>query len=278
MAGATDARNDRLKRLHSLSGVVPLGAFVLFHVWMSLSLAGSREIYDRQIAFLHGGPLLGVLELVLVILPLAYHGGYGLIRTFQPRDVQHARDTDLMATLERASGIVVLVFVAVHVWEFRGATWQHGLPVASYSTKVVEDLSSTQAGVPWIALGYLVGVAATLFHLVNGMTSFLTTWGYTPTAESQGRARIFFRVVGIFFFAVSAALVIQVATGTRIFASEEPKDAPLCGPNAASTPAPSHASAASSSAPAASSSSSPSASPASPAVSTSPSALPGPDR
>jgi succinate dehydrogenase/fumarate reductase cytochrome b subunit (b558 family) len=274
MARATDARHDRLKRLHSLSGVVPLGAFVLFHVWMSLSIAGSREIYDRQIAFLHGSALLGVLELVLVILPLAFHGAYGVVRTFQPRDEKHAYDTDLMLTLERVSGIIVLVFVALHVWEFRGESWRHGLPIASYSTKLVDDLSSTQSGVPWIALGYLVGIAATLFHLVNGMTSFLTTWGYTTTTESRRRARLFFRVVGGFFFAVSAALVIQVATGARIFAAEEPSaNAPTCGPNAASTPAPSHASAASSSAPAASSPS-----PASPAVSTPPSALPGPDR
>jgi succinate dehydrogenase/fumarate reductase cytochrome b subunit (b558 family) len=249
MAGATDARHDRLKRLHSLSGVVPLGAFVLFHIWISLSAAGSREIYDRQIAFLHGGPVLGLLEVVFVILPLAFHGLYGVIRTFQPREKDHAYGTDLMVTVQRVSGLVVLVFVALHLWELRGATWLRGLPVASYSTKLVEDLSSTQSGVPWIALGYLVGIAATVLHLVVGMTSFLTTWGYTTTTKSQRRARSFFRGVGVLFFVLSAALVIQIATGARIFPAEESKsDALLCGPDASSTPPPPHASAAASSA------------------------------
>ena len=218
----------RLKRLHSLSGVVPLGAFVVLHVWVTSSIAGSSFAYDRQIAWLHGGWFLGLLEVVLIVLPLAYHALYGVWRSLQPRDPDHAYDTDLMVSLERASGIVVLVFIAAHLWEFRVQTWSSALPVTSYSSKLVEDLSSTQSGVPWIAIGYFVGIAATCFHLANGMTSFCTTWGYTRTAEARRRAQIFFRIGGALLFAVSCGIVLQLATGIRYFPSDEPK-APLCG-------------------------------------------------
>jgi len=196
-ADVNDRRGPLLQRLHSLSGVVPLGAFLLFHLWITSSLGSSRAVYDRQIGFLHGGPLLGLLEVVLVIVPLVFHGAYGVVRSFQPRDPNHAYSTDVMVTLQRATGIIVLVFVAMHVWELRGQTWTHGLAVSSYSTTLTEHLSSTQQGVPFIALGYLAGIAATVFHLVAGMSSFCTTWGYTTTVTARNRARVLFRAVTV---------------------------------------------------------------------------------
>ena len=56
-----DRPGSLTKKLHSLSGVVPLGAFLVLHLWVTASVLGSRAVYDRQIGFLHSG-LLGVLE------------------------------------------------------------------------------------------------------------------------------------------------------------------------------------------------------------------------
>ncbi len=236
------SRAGRYQRLHSLSGVVPIGTFLVFHLWITSSLGSSREIYDRQVGLLHSGPFFGFLEVVLVILPLLYHALYGVMRSLQPREPDHAYDTDVMLTLQRASGIIVLIFVGLHVWEFRGETLTHGLAVSSYSTKLVEHLSSTQSGVPFVALGYLVGIAASVFHLANGMTSFCTNWGFTPTPAARHRVRILFRVLGIGLFALSAALVVQLATGSRFFPAEVPKAETLvCGTAALSPTAPAHA-------------------------------------
>ena len=226
-----------LRKLHSLTGVVPIGAFLFLHLWMTASIGGSRAIYDRQVGFLHGGPVLGVLEVVLILLPLGYHALYGIVRSLQPRDPVLTYDNDLMVVLQRVSGAVVLVFVVLHVWEFRVQTWTTGLPVSSYSSKLVEHLSSTQVGVPWIALGYLVGTAASLFHLVNGMTSFCNTWGFATNAASLHRLRLLFRGLGIIFFGLSAALVVQLATGLRVFPAEKATvEAAACGPGAISPP------------------------------------------
>lgn len=223
-------RPSGLRKLHSLSGVVPVGAFVLLHVWQSLSIVGSRETYDRQIGFLHGGALLGLLEAVLVLLPLGYHAVYGVYRSLQPRTSDHAYESAMMQALQRVSGAVVLVFVVAHVCEFRAQTWTSGLGVASYSTKLIADLSSTQAGVPFYALGYLVGFAACFFHLANGMTSFCTMWGLAPDEGSRRRTRLFFRITCGLFFVLSAAIVLQVATGSRFFPASPPSSqAMLCG-------------------------------------------------
>lgn len=236
----TNRQRGMLKKLHSLSGVVPLGAFLVLHVWVTASVVSSRDVYDRQIGFLHGG-VLGVLE-PLVILPLFFHGIYGVLRVLGPRDPDHAYDTDLMAALQRASGLVVLVFISLHLWEFRAQTWMHGLAESAYSTKLVEDLSSTKYGVPWIALGYIVGMAGSVFHLVNGMTSFCTTWGYTRTEAAQHRVRMVLRIAGLLLFAVSSAIVVQLATGSRLFpATASTWPAFSCGPDALAPSPPPHA-------------------------------------
>jgi succinate dehydrogenase / fumarate reductase, cytochrome b subunit len=241
-------RATLLKKLHSLSGVVPLGAFVVLHLWITSSIAGSRDIYDRQISVVHGGPLQ-VLEVVLVFVPLAYHAAYGLWLTLSrkgsssaPPDADDADDhgyaTDLMRSLQRVSGIVVLLFIAFHVWDTRLQTFTKGIPVDAYSTRLVERLSSTQGGIPWFAIAYVIGVAATAFHLGNGLTSFVKTWGYVRTALAEARARLFFRVVGIVVFVISTALVLQLATGARFFPASDPTP-PVCGSAVPQPPAPS---------------------------------------
>jgi succinate dehydrogenase/fumarate reductase cytochrome b subunit (b558 family) len=219
----------RLQKLFSLSGVVPLGAFLLLHLWTAAALLSSHGVYDRQVSFLHGGPVLGFLEVVLVLVPLVFHAGYGLWVSLQRRPAKHAYDSDLMLVLERISGVIVLVFVVAHLWETRVQTWTGHLLVGSYSTRLVERLSSLSGGVPWIALGYLVGIAATVFHLVNGMSSFCVTWGIAKTPVAVHRTRLLVRALGILFFTIGAATVIELATGTRFVSPEQPSTAGVCG-------------------------------------------------
>jgi succinate dehydrogenase / fumarate reductase cytochrome b subunit len=222
--------------------------FLVLHVWVTSAAVGSRAVYDRQLGWLHGGPFMGLLEVVLVLVPLAYHAVYGVLRTLRPRDPEHAYTNDLMYMLQRASGIVVLAFVVAHVWEFRGQTFASGLPVALYSTKLVDDLSSTSSGVPWIALGYLVGIGATVFHLVNGLTAFWTARSReTGTTHEATHARVLalFRATGVLLFVVCAGLVVQLATGARWF-PVEPRDGSqlACGSAALTPPPPARAAAA----------------------------------
>jgi succinate dehydrogenase / fumarate reductase cytochrome b subunit len=239
MADPRDRPMTLPAKLGSLSGVVALGAFVVLHLWVSSAAVGSRDLYDRQLAALHGGAVLGLLHVVLVLVPLVYHAGYGIVRTLQPRDPHHAYPNDLMLLLERASGVVVLVFLVAHAWEFRAQTWGLHRATAAYSTKLVEDLSSTSHGVPFVAMGYVVGLAATMFHLVNGLSSFCTRWGYTPHRAAQLRARIAFGVAGACLFVISAAIVVQLATGVRYFPADEPRASDVaCGPGAISPPPP----------------------------------------
>jgi succinate dehydrogenase / fumarate reductase cytochrome b subunit len=234
MDDATVRPRTPADKLLSLTGVVPLGAFLLLHLVVTSAIAGSREAYDRQASALHGG--LGVLEVVLVLAPLLLHAGYGVLRTVRGGARTRAYASDLGPLVQRASGLVVLVFVVAHVVEFRAEMWTRGAPASAFSSKLIDDLSSTSGGVPWIALGYLVGLAAALVHLVNGLSSACVVWGLTTTASSRARVQAALRVLGGASFALSAAVVVQLATGARVFPAQPPASPLPCGSAAVSPP------------------------------------------
>ena len=69
-----------LRRLHSLTGIIPVGAFLFEHILISNSTAIGQNgpaAYARQVSFLANLPLVFFLELFGIWIPIAYHAGYG---------------------------------------------------------------------------------------------------------------------------------------------------------------------------------------------------------
>src|SRR3954465_1038297 len=67
-----------LRRLHSLSGIIPVGAFLVEHILASNAVAiDGPTAYAHQVRFLGGLPLVFWLELLGIWLPIAFHGLYG---------------------------------------------------------------------------------------------------------------------------------------------------------------------------------------------------------
>ena len=67
-----------LRRLHSLSGIVPIGAFLVEHFISNSEASKGVQAYNDQVKFLTSLPFVHVLEWVFIFLPLLYHGIYGL--------------------------------------------------------------------------------------------------------------------------------------------------------------------------------------------------------
>src|ERR1700712_3354781 len=66
------------RKLHSLSGVVPIGAFLVEHIVSNFEALKGPAAYAGQVKFLNSLPLVRVLEWVFIFLPILYHGLYGL--------------------------------------------------------------------------------------------------------------------------------------------------------------------------------------------------------
>ena len=199
----------------SLTGVVPLGVFVLAHLAaMTEALRGSASFagaLSHQTRFRLGA------EALLIGVPLLFHAGVGLALARQSRANvgTYPYSGNLAWVLQRVSGVVVLLFVLAHVWETRVRVLLGLGSSADLQTELYASLSSTGfLGIPFVAVGYLVGVAATVYHLANGIVGFAASFGLVASTRSLERVARISALVGALVFLVSAATVIQIATGS----------------------------------------------------------------
>ena len=72
-----------LRRLHSLSGIVPVGAFLLEHFISNAFATNGPNAYGAQVKFLTGLPFVPILETVGIYIPLLYHALYGFYIWFR---------------------------------------------------------------------------------------------------------------------------------------------------------------------------------------------------
>src|SRR5262245_24226460 len=112
-----ERRHFVLRRLHSLSGVFPIGAFLLEHFYTNSWAIKGPELFNEHVAALNSLPYLYVLEIGFIGLPILFHGILGLALSFErqraPGSGAYARYR--LYILQRASGIFLLLFIGVHV-------------------------------------------------------------------------------------------------------------------------------------------------------------------
>lgn len=88
MSASIDNPHFLLRRLHSLLGLLPVGAFLIFHLWENSQSRLGAEHYNREVAAaLQGMNYLPFLEILLIALPLLFHAVYGLVIVRQGRPV-----------------------------------------------------------------------------------------------------------------------------------------------------------------------------------------------
>jgi succinate dehydrogenase / fumarate reductase, cytochrome b subunit len=196
-----------LRKLHSLSGVVPFGVFLIEHLWTNAhALRGDRS-FAAGVADIQSLPALPFIELFGILLPLAFHSVYSVARPLDSREATKP--------LQHLTGLVALAFVLFHVWELRGQQLFYGLAADSFYDVLAAHLSSTTAGLPLYALAYLAGLAATVFELANGMSGFTLSWGIVTTERARARAGWACGALGVVLFGLGASTVITFATGSR---------------------------------------------------------------
>jgi len=199
---APSRRQFALRRLHSLSGIVPIGLYVLFHLGVNSFAAGGPESYNRMAEFLESLPYLLAIEIPFIWLPILYHAGYGIYihATGRPNPFQYAYRSNWLYWLQRWSGIVTLVFIGWHFWQTRLANYIYGRVI---EFRMMADILSDPG---WLAF-YVVGLVAVSYHLANGLRSFLLTWGVVVGDRARRRVEIVSAVFGFLVLLFSLATI-----------------------------------------------------------------------
>ncbi len=219
------------RRLHSLSGIAPIGGYLCYHIFENLSALRGPEPYDEMVT--HVNTMLPRqyfygLELGVVILPLLFHSLYGLyIATTGKANVnRYSYSSNWAYWAQRASGYIAFLYILVHVGALRGAVTFLGnhfapyTPVAGKLDLVTYNDVAAHLGNPnylqsgsliagnHIFVLYIVGTLMTIYHFTNGLNGFAWTWGLAVGRVAQQRVR----VLGWALF-----LALSVATLNIIF-------------------------------------------------------------
>src|SRR6185437_1722297 len=66
-----------LRRLHSLTGIIPIGLLLIEHFFSNAFANSGPGAYSKQVEFLSSVPVVVGLELFGIWLPILYHSLYG---------------------------------------------------------------------------------------------------------------------------------------------------------------------------------------------------------
>ena len=216
-------RTFALRKLHSLSGVVPVGVFLVEHIWTNAKALGGEQEFGRAVAEIQSLPFLPFIEVFGIFLPLAFHALYGVRVAFAGKAnvgrYPYARNW--MYVLQRASGLFALVFIGWHLYEYRIHKWLFGMQGDDFYGVLSAHLSSTVASVPLLAIFYLLGVLASVFHFANGLWGFSASWGIAVSKAAQRRAAWACGALGVVLFVLGADTVVFFATGSRLYLSND---------------------------------------------------------
>lgn len=195
--------NFLLRRLHSLSGMVPIGAFLCFHLFANSTAMFSADSYNLVINFLRGLPFVEAIEWLVLFLPIIFHAVYGIViyTTAKPNQWQYSHLENWRYIFQRITGVIALIYIYYHVMQFKTV---HELDY----TYVAKSLAGSQYinGLPMIPFinpfsvywFYIIGLVAVNYHFANGIWGFCITWGITVGRKSQ----VFMSYVAVLVFAV----------------------------------------------------------------------------
>ncbi len=177
-----DEKHFYLRRLHSLSGVIPVGVFLVQHMYSNVLSLWGQGVYDEHVHFLIHQPLVLLMELFVVFLPLAFHAALGVYfmvdAKWNPNKYSYSRNWAY--TFQRITAFITLIYVVYHLAQTRFAFND------AQKERMFESMSNLFASNPgWLMALYIVGATAASFHLCNGLFTFCIVWGLTITRQSQ---------------------------------------------------------------------------------------------
>ena len=187
MAFALTKENFFWHKLHSLTGIVPVGFYMLQHLVLnSFSWAGPDK-YNGVSGFFYSMPeyvLLGI-EVLFIWLPLIFHAVYGIFITGRAEPnyftTKYKWSQNRMYTLQRWSGVFLFFFLCIHVSTTTLQVKINGAASVDYE-HMHTMLSNLGYGV---LVFYIFGVLAASYHLAYGVWNFCIRWGITISERSQ---------------------------------------------------------------------------------------------
>src|SRR5579871_1152770 len=141
------------RKLHSLLGVIPIGAFLIEHLVSNFEALKGPIAYGDQVKFLNSLPLVRVLEWTFIFIPILYHAIYGVYIWLRGKSnvVYYPWAGNWLYVSQRWTGLIAFAYIVQHVLRqrFLGVSLTEH-PYYAFA-KVQHELSN-----PWMVAVYVI--------------------------------------------------------------------------------------------------------------------------
>ena len=193
-----------LRRLHSLTVIVPIGAFLIEHIVSNYEAVNGPLAYAKQVLFLNSLPFVRVLEWTFIFLPIAYHAFYGLYIWIRGKSnvVYYPWSGNWMYLAQRWTGLIAFAYIAQHLYRqrFTGVSLPEH-PGAAFH-KVQMELSN-----PLMLAVYVIAMIAICWHFSYGIWLFAAKWGITPGNKARKNFGYVCTAFGVLICAIGLASI-----------------------------------------------------------------------
>jgi succinate dehydrogenase / fumarate reductase cytochrome b subunit len=173
-----------LRRLHSLSGVIPIGAFLLEHFISNAEAFKGPIAYGKQVEFLNSLPGVFLLELFFIWIPILYHAIYGIYIWYQGESnvASYPWSGNWLYTSQRWTGIIAFIYMVQHTWHLRFT----GVHLPTHPMQAFAKVQGEFQN-PLMVAFYAVGIIAASWHFSYGLWLFAAKWGITTGERARRR-------------------------------------------------------------------------------------------
>ncbi len=199
-------------RLFSLSGLIPVGAFLAVHLLTNASVNAGAGVFQSRVDMIHslGENLLPVVEWLFIFLPMIFHAtvGFVIIANGLPNIGSYPYVGNVRYTLQRATGMIAFFFIIGHVIHLH---WM-GRPLGGGQFDPHAATSSAAVAIHPIlsTLLYAVGVLCAVFHFANGLWTLGITWGIWTSPAAMRRANAVSVVIGVALAAAGLSSIVSL--------------------------------------------------------------------
>src|SRR5262245_66582635 len=109
------------RRIHSLTGVIPIGAFLIEHMFENSYAAQGPAAYDEMVMKIQKLPYVLWIEVFFIFLPILFHAVYGVYIAWRAKYnvARYPFFRNWMFTLQRITGFFLFVYIGLHFYETR---------------------------------------------------------------------------------------------------------------------------------------------------------------
>jgi succinate dehydrogenase / fumarate reductase cytochrome b subunit len=110
-----------LRKLHQLTGIVPLGIFFFVHMYTNSAAMNGAKSFNKHVQDIHDMPYLIFIETFGIFIPLLFHSIYGILISAEarPNAIGYGYARNWFYIFQRVTGVFLFVFLLFHLLNLR---------------------------------------------------------------------------------------------------------------------------------------------------------------